>query len=87
MHGVALDGPLIALSILPGSVEKQALFRKPQRGEKLWDDKGTGSRMDGSIWQAVLLDNNTVCLGHVDQSGYSAPLVYFVSIVVWCNPF
>ena len=49
------------------------LVRAPKSWELIWWDKGSGARMDGSIWAAVPPASDYVCLGAVAQQGYSAP--------------
>jgi hypothetical protein len=60
------------------------LFAAPQGWERVWRDKGTGSKMDGSIWRAVPPSNDYVCLGHVAQTGYEPPPVFNYRCVHRC---
>ncbi|MBI2969471.1 MAG: Vps62-related protein [Gammaproteobacteria bacterium] len=64
-----------AASIRPRGQGAERLLSAPQRWERVWKDKGTGSRMDGSIWRAMPPSDEYVCLGHVGQTGYETPYV------------
>lgn len=46
----------------------------PARWARVWEDRGTGAVMDGTIWAAVPPSDEYVCLGHIAESGYNAPM-------------
>jgi hypothetical protein len=46
---------------------------EPAGWQVVWEDRGTGANMDGSIWAAVPPSDDYVCLGDVGQTGYSRP--------------
>ena len=46
----------------------------PAQWTRVWEDRGTGAVMDGTIWAAVPPSQDYVCLGHIAESGYNAPL-------------
>jgi len=52
---------------------RQGLLAAPRGWERLWTDKGSGARMDGSLWRALPPSNDFVCLGVVAQKGYKQP--------------
>ena len=49
------------------------LLKAPRKWKQVWTDKGSGARMDGSIWAAVPPSNDYVCLGMIAREGYRAP--------------
>jgi len=49
------------------------LLIAPISWEQVWNDKGSGARKDGSMWKAILPDNNYICLGNIPQIGYEMP--------------
>mgnify|MGYP002821936452 FL=1 len=49
------------------------LIRRPAGWELVWADKGSGARMDGSIWRPVAPSTDYACLGSVAQTGYQRP--------------
>jgi len=51
------------------------LLVPPAGWDRIWTDRGTGSRMEGSIWRARSPDADHVCLGDVGQSGQDQPTV------------
>ena len=50
-----------------------ALLRKPNEWLRLWTDKGSGAKKDGSVWHPTVSDNNYTCIGSVAIEGYSKP--------------
>ena len=51
------------------------LLVPPAGWDQIWTDKGTGSKMQGSIWRARSPDADHVCLGDVGQTGGDQPTV------------
>ena len=51
------------------------LLVPPAGWDRIWSDRGTGSRMEGSIWRARSPDADHVCLGDVGQTGQDQPTV------------
>ncbi len=49
------------------------LLLEPSDLEMIWKDKGSGAKKDGSMWKAISLDSDYVCLGNVPQLGYNKP--------------
>jgi len=41
----------------------------------IWNDKGSGARKDGSMWEAIPPDSNYKCLGSIPQKGYKKPVL------------
>ena len=41
--------------------------------ELIWKDKGSGARLDGSMWRAIPPGDDYRCVGHVPQEGYDEP--------------
>jgi hypothetical protein len=61
------------LAIKPASNNAESLLIAPGTWEQVWNDKGSGANMDGSIWRALPPNQNYVCLGSVGQTGYQQP--------------
>ncbi len=51
-----------------------ALLRPPDDWHRLWTDKGSGARMDGSIWHPAVNDDRFTCVGSVATEGYDKPV-------------
>ena len=51
------------------------LLATPIDWNQVWNDKGSGARKDGSIWEAIPPDSNYRCLGSIPQLGYNKPNV------------
>ena len=51
------------------------LLVPPAGWDRIWSDRGTGSRMEGSIWRARSPDADHVCLGDMGQTGQDQPTV------------
>lgn len=65
------DGCVMALRERePGG---RRLLAPPAEWRQSWADKGSGARLDGSIWLAVPPEPAFVCLGAVGQRGYDKP--------------
>ena len=65
------DGRLTLMRRTEDSRESK-IYRTPVRYEQTWNDKSSGGKEDGSIWQPICRAG-TVALGHVAKFGYSAP--------------
>ena len=52
-----------------------AYLAAPAGWELVWKDKGSGARLDGSVWRAVPPDETYRCVGHVPQEGYDEPYI------------
>lgn len=77
----APDGCVMALrERSPG----RQLLIPPQQWRQTWGDKGSGARMDGSIWTAVPPGPDHVCLGAIAEKGYDQPRVQGYACVHKC---
>lgn len=61
------------LAVKPINNESNALLRTPQEWKRIWTDKNSGGRMDGSIWHPESYDTDYICLGSIAIQGYSKP--------------
>ena len=52
-----------------------AYLAAPEGWELIWKDKGSGAKLDGSMWRAVPPDETYRCVGHVPQEGYDEPYI------------
>ena len=55
------------------TVKDSAQLAAPADWELIWKDKGSGARLDGSMWRAVPPGDEYRCLGSVPQAGYDKP--------------
>ena len=62
----------------------QDLLAAPIKWKRVWADKGSGARLDGSIWEAVPPSPNYVCIGALGMEGYNAPKVHNYACVHRC---
>ena len=53
--------------------ETPELLVSPIDWSLIWTDKGSGAKMDGSMWNGVPPNNDYKCLGSVPQNGYKKP--------------
>lgn len=60
------------------------LLAAPIKWKRIWADKGSGARLDGSIWAGVPPSPNYVCLGALGVKGYNAPKVHNYACVHTC---
>ena len=49
------------------------LLIAPFDWEMVWKDKGSGAKLDGSMWRAIPPDDDYRCIGHIPQLGYDKP--------------
>ncbi len=63
------------LAINADKASADALLRSPDEWHRLWTDKGSGARMDGSIWHPSVNDDRFACIGSVAAEGYDKPIV------------
>ena len=57
------------------TLSKSAYLAAPTGWELIWKDKGSGARLDGSMWRAVPPSEDYRCVGHVPQEGYDEPYI------------
>lgn len=62
----------------------QDLLAAPIKWKRVWADKGSGARLDGSVWQAVPPSPDYVCIGALGVEGYNAPKVHNYACVHRC---
>ena len=70
---VKVDGDICITTLSePGGNPKGApvLLTAPLDWKSIWTDKGSKSKNNGSIWEAIPSDDNYKCLGSIAQSGY-----------------
>jgi len=60
------------------------LLARPVDWKRVWNDKRSGSYMDGSIWQAVPPNDTYVCLGSTAVNGYHKPRIENYACVHIC---
>ena len=51
------------------------LLVAPLEWKMIWNDKGSGARKDGSMWEAIPPDSNYKCLGSIPLKGYKKPVL------------
>lgn len=61
------------LAVRPVNKQSEALLTRPQDWERIWTDKNSGSRRDGSIWRGISGNPDYTCLGSMAVEGYSKP--------------
>ena len=49
------------------------LLIAPVDWELVWKDKGSGAKLDGSMWRAIPPNDDYRCIGHIPQLGYDKP--------------
>ena len=52
-----------------------AYLAAPAGWELIWKDKGSGAKLDGSMWRAIPPSEDYRCVGHVPQEGYDEPYI------------
>ena len=57
------------------TLRDSAYLAAPMGWELIWKDKGSGARLDGSMWRPVPPSEDYRCLGHVPQEGYDEPYI------------
>ena len=57
------------------TLDDPAYLAAPAGWELIWKDKGSGARLDGSMWRAVPPSEDYRCVGHVPQEGYDEPYI------------
>ena len=65
---ITTDDCVLTVKASPGMIEPVGLI-------SIWKDKGTGARLDGSMWQAVPPSTDYRCIGSIPQIGYKTPSV------------
>ncbi len=78
------DGCVTVVRAAGTSVQGHRLVAPPLGWREVWTDKGSGARMDGSIWSARPPGPDYVCLGSVGQKGYGQPAVANYACVHRC---
>ncbi len=63
------------VGVKPANEQSQALLTVPDSWQLIWQDKGSGADLDGSVWSAVTKNSDYICTGHVGQRGYTAPVL------------
>ena len=61
------------LAVKPADDKSISLLQIPAAWQRIWTDKGSGSKKDGAIWQASPQNDEYVCLGNIAQPGYQQP--------------
>ena len=67
------DGCVAVIRAAGTTPQGHRLVAPPLDWVEVWNDKGSGARMDGSIWGARPPGPDYVCLGSVGQKGYGKP--------------
>ena len=55
------------------AVKHSPQLAAPADWELIWKDKGSGARLDGSMWRAIPPGDEYRCLGSIPQAGYEKP--------------
>lgn len=55
------------------AVKDSPQLAAPADWELIWKDKGSGARLDGSMWRAIPPGDEHRCLGSIPQAGYEKP--------------
>lgn len=63
------------LTVRPANNESNALLQPPRDWQRIWTDRNSGARKDGSIWHAVPGSADYICLGSVAVQGYNKPVL------------
>lgn len=73
-HNSGPAGTSLIVKAINDDNSEMPLLKAPVDYVQIWNDKGTGGRYDGSIWQPVPPDGY-VALGSVAQEGYGKPTI------------
>ena len=76
------EPPYGCVALVPAT--DPTLLATPVQRKWIWADKGSGARMDGSIWEAVAPSPAYVCIGALGVKGYNVPKVANYSCVHRC---
>jgi hypothetical protein len=73
-YGPAIGTSMILAQVVSDPRDPLPPLKQPISYQKIWDDKGSGGKYDGSIWFPVPPENY-VTLGWVVQQGYDTPYI------------
>lgn len=63
------------MAVRPVNNDSNVLLQPPRDWQRIWTDRNSGARMDGSIWQAIPENADYICLGSVARQGYNKPVL------------